>query len=214
MELGALVERAAATGDPDLVRKAEHARRQLLDATSELREIARGVHPAVLTQDGLEAALANLADRSPVLVRLHVALDRRPPPEVEATAYFLVSEALTNAARHAQRERRRRRRVARRRSSHRRGERRRHRGRRPRVRQWPARARRPAVRAGRAARGRQPAGQRDHGQDGAGVRVILADDAVLLREGLARILTDSGFEVIGQAGDAPSLVDLVTPRHP
>lgn len=101
MELGALVERAAATGAPDLVRKAERARRQLLDATSELREMARGLHPAVLTLDGLEAALANLVDRSPVLVRLHVALDRRPPSEVEATAYILVSEALTNAARHA-----------------------------------------------------------------------------------------------------------------
>jgi signal transduction histidine kinase len=101
MELGALVERAAATGDPDLVRQAEHARRQLLAATSELREMARGVHPMVLTEDGLEAALANLVDQSPVLVRLHVALDRRPPSEVEATAYFLVSEALTNAARHA-----------------------------------------------------------------------------------------------------------------
>ncbi len=101
MELGALVERAAASGDPDLVRKAEHARRQLLEATAELREMARGVHPAVLTQDGLEAALANLADRSPLLVRLHLALDRRPPAEVEATVYFLVSEALTNAARHA-----------------------------------------------------------------------------------------------------------------
>lgn len=101
MELGALVEHGAATGDPDLVRRAEHARQHLMDATSELREMARGVHPGVLTQDGLEAALANLADRSPVLVRLDVALDRRPPPEVEATAYFLVSEALTNAARHA-----------------------------------------------------------------------------------------------------------------
>ena len=101
MELGALVERAAATGDPDLVRTAEHARRQLLEATSELREMARGVHPAVLTQDGLEAALANLADRSPLLVRLRLTLDRRPPAEVEATAYFLVSEALTNAVRHA-----------------------------------------------------------------------------------------------------------------
>lgn len=101
MELGGLVEQAAATGDADLVRTAEHARQQLLDATAELREMARGVHPAVLTLDGLEAALANLADRSPVLVRLHVALDRRPPAEVEATAYFLVSEALTNAARHA-----------------------------------------------------------------------------------------------------------------
>lgn len=101
MELGALVERAAASGDADLVQRAEHARRQLLDATSELRELARGVHPAVLTQDGLEAALANLVDRSPVLVRLHVALGRSLPSEVEATAYFMVSEALTNAARHA-----------------------------------------------------------------------------------------------------------------
>lgn len=46
------------------------------------------------------------------------------------------------------------------------------------------------------------------------MRVILADDAVLLREGLARILTDSGFEVAGQAGDAPSLVDLVRREAP
>jgi signal transduction histidine kinase len=101
MELGAMVERAVATGDPDLVRQAELARRQLLDATAELRDTARGLHPAVLTLDGLDAALANLVDRAPVLVRLHVALGRRPPAEVEATAYFLVSEALTNAARHA-----------------------------------------------------------------------------------------------------------------
>ena len=101
MQLGALVKRAAATGEPDLVHAAEHARRQLLAATSELRELARGVHPTVLTEDGLETALANLVDQSPVLVRLHADLDRRPPPEVEATAYFLVSEALTNAARHA-----------------------------------------------------------------------------------------------------------------
>jgi signal transduction histidine kinase len=63
--------------------------------------MARGVHPAVLTQDGLEAALSTLADRSSLPVRLHVELDRRPPAEVEATAYFLVSEALTNASRHA-----------------------------------------------------------------------------------------------------------------
>jgi DNA-binding NarL/FixJ family response regulator len=46
------------------------------------------------------------------------------------------------------------------------------------------------------------------------MRVILADDAVLLREGLARILTDSGFDVVGQAGDAPSLVDLVKREAP
>jgi signal transduction histidine kinase len=57
-----------------------------------------------LTQDGLEAALANMADRSPVPVRLQVSLDRRLPAEVEATAYFVVSEALTNVARHARAE--------------------------------------------------------------------------------------------------------------
>jgi signal transduction histidine kinase len=104
LELGALLEHAAATGNADLVRRVEESRRQLLDATAELREIARGVHPAVLTQDGLEAALANMADRSPVPVRLQVSLDRRLPPEVETTAYFLVSEALTNVARHARAE--------------------------------------------------------------------------------------------------------------
>ncbi|WP_148572605.1 sensor histidine kinase [Nocardioides caldifontis] len=104
MELGALVERAAVAGDGDLVRRAEEARRHLLDATAELREMARGIHPAALTQDGLEAALGTLADRSPVPVRLHVELGRRLPSEVEATAYFVVSEALTNAARHADAE--------------------------------------------------------------------------------------------------------------
>ena len=104
MELGALVERAASSGNGDLVRRAEESRRHLLDATAELREMARGVHPAVLTEDGLEAALSNLADRSTVPVHVHVSLDRRLPAEVEATAYFLVSEALTNVARHARAE--------------------------------------------------------------------------------------------------------------
>ncbi len=74
---------------------------QLLEATAELRAMARGVHPAVLTQDGLEAALAHLADRSPLPVGLHLALGRRLPAEIEATTYYLVSEAITNTARHA-----------------------------------------------------------------------------------------------------------------
>jgi signal transduction histidine kinase len=63
--------------------------------------MARGLHPAVLTQDGLEAALGFLADRSAVPVRLTVAVDRRLPSQVEATAYFVVSEGLTNVAKHA-----------------------------------------------------------------------------------------------------------------
>ena len=55
----------------------------------------------MLTQDGLEAAVGALADRSAVPVRLSVTVERRLPAEVQATAYFVVSEGLTNAARHA-----------------------------------------------------------------------------------------------------------------
>jgi signal transduction histidine kinase len=101
MELGAVVRLAAATGSPDVAQRAEAVRVQLLESTAELREMARGLHPAVLTQDGLRAALEFLVDRSAVPVRLHVSVGRRLPAELEATAYFLVSEGLTNAAKHA-----------------------------------------------------------------------------------------------------------------
>lgn len=101
LELGALADRATESGDPDLAKGAESARRQLLDATAALRELARGLHPSVLTQDGLGPALATLADSSPIPVRLRVDVARRQPAEVEATAYFFVSEAITNAARHS-----------------------------------------------------------------------------------------------------------------
>ncbi|QJY46094.1 GAF domain-containing sensor histidine kinase [Pseudonocardia broussonetiae] len=100
LELGGLVQAAEGVAAA-LAERAEAARQQLLTATAELRETARGLHPAVLTQDGLEAALGYLADRSAVPVRLRVAVDRRLAPAVEATAYFVVSEGLTNAARHA-----------------------------------------------------------------------------------------------------------------
>ncbi|WP_433059113.1 GAF domain-containing sensor histidine kinase [Dactylosporangium sp. CS-033363] len=99
LELGGLIR--LATDHPGLAARAEAVRAELLRATAELRETARGIHPAVLTQDGLEAALEFLADRSAVPVRVRVRVDRRPPAEVESTAYFLVSEALTNAAKHS-----------------------------------------------------------------------------------------------------------------
>ena len=71
-------------------------------ALTELREFIRGLHPAVLTDRGLDAALSGLAARAPLPVRLRVDLPKPASPGVEAVAYFIVSEALANVARHAQ----------------------------------------------------------------------------------------------------------------
>jgi signal transduction histidine kinase len=101
MELGAVVRLAGAAGSGEVAARADEVRRHLLEATAELREMARGLHPAVLTQDGLEAALGFLADRSALPVRLSVTVARRLPAEVESTAYFVVSEGLTNAVKHS-----------------------------------------------------------------------------------------------------------------
>ena len=76
----------------------------LAEAADELRELARGIHPAVLTEGGLEPALTVLAQRCATPVALDVTADRFPPA-VETAAYFLVAEALTNVARHAQAKR-------------------------------------------------------------------------------------------------------------
>jgi signal transduction histidine kinase len=70
-------------------------------ALTELRNLIRGLHPAVLEDRGLDAALSGVTARIPLPVRLSVDLTRRPPPVVEAVAYFVVSEALTNVAKHA-----------------------------------------------------------------------------------------------------------------
>ncbi|MBK8075206.1 MAG: hypothetical protein IPK24_06465 [Kineosporiaceae bacterium] len=71
------------------------------EAIIELRQVVRGIHPPVLTDRGLDAALSALAARSPVPVQVDVTLPRRPDATVEAIAYFCVSEALTNIAKHA-----------------------------------------------------------------------------------------------------------------
>jgi signal transduction histidine kinase len=71
------------------------------DSIIELRNVIRGVHPAVLEDRGLDAALSALAARSPVPVRLDVDVPVRPTRTAEAVAYFVVSEALTNVAKHA-----------------------------------------------------------------------------------------------------------------
>jgi signal transduction histidine kinase len=67
----------------------------------ELREISRGIHPAILSEGGLGPALRTLARRSAVPVDLRVDTQSRYPPPVEVAAYYVVSEALTNTAKHA-----------------------------------------------------------------------------------------------------------------
>jgi signal transduction histidine kinase len=77
------------------------ARDELARALEELRELARGIHPAVLTDRGLKAAIETLADRAPLPVTLDAMPPERLPAPVEAAAYFVVAEALTNVVKYA-----------------------------------------------------------------------------------------------------------------
>lgn len=86
----------------EAVAAAEAASAELKVAIQELRELARGIHPAILTEAGLGPAITALADRSPVTAAVTSLPDRRLPGAVEATAYFVVSEALANIAKYAQ----------------------------------------------------------------------------------------------------------------
>jgi signal transduction histidine kinase len=77
-------------------------RRQVAISLDELRELARGIHPAVVTAHGLAVALEDLAAHAPVPVRLAVAVEGRLPEALEVAAYYLVSEGLANVGKHAQ----------------------------------------------------------------------------------------------------------------
>jgi signal transduction histidine kinase len=79
----------------------DQAHVQAKAALTELRNLVRGVHPPVLTDRGLDAALSGLAAISPIPVDIQADVVVRPKPAVEAVAYFLVAEALTNAAKHS-----------------------------------------------------------------------------------------------------------------
>jgi signal transduction histidine kinase len=108
VEMAISLRLARARLDTDLAQA-----RKLLDgalngltaATDELRELARGIHPAALSNGGLRPALEALVSRSSVPVRLGDVPDERFPAAIEATAYFTIAEALTNAARHAEAKR-------------------------------------------------------------------------------------------------------------
>jgi len=89
--------------DPPAVKPLlDQARSQLTDTLEELRGLAQGIHPGILSERGLRAALEELAYGARLPLELDVALSERLPERVEAAAYFVVSEALTNVAKHAQ----------------------------------------------------------------------------------------------------------------
>ena len=93
------LEGGADTAEATELVRAAHEEAKI--ALSEVRDLARGIHPAILADRGLDPALSSLAARVPVPVDLSVRLQEPVPVEVEAAAYFVVSEALANAARHS-----------------------------------------------------------------------------------------------------------------
>lgn len=196
-----------------LVTDAHDQARQALAA---IRELIHGIHPQVLTDLGLAAPVGELAERCRVPVEVDIRLDGRLPPETETTAYFVVSESLTNAVKHAAA------------------------GKITVTGQlvdgWlvlmvsddgsggadPGRGSglRGLVDRGRGdgwhAGDHQPRRRANHDPDGTPVplRIVLAEDAVLLRAGLVSLLESFGHTVVAAVGDAPSLLEAARTHAP
>jgi signal transduction histidine kinase len=88
--------------DPEAGRQLDEAQREITMSLEDLRAVARGIHPAVLTAHGLAVALEQVAARAPVSTRLDVELETRLPEPVEVAAYYVVTESLANVGKHAQ----------------------------------------------------------------------------------------------------------------
>jgi signal transduction histidine kinase len=99
LELSLLEQRLA--GDDDATVRLEAARREISASLEELREVARGLHPAVVSAHGLAVALEQLSSHATVPVHLAVNIDPRLPEPLEVAAYYLVSESLANVGKHA-----------------------------------------------------------------------------------------------------------------
>src|SRR5688572_33059828 len=96
-----MAEQRAASGDPAAAELVRQAGEEANLALKELRDLARGIHPAILTNRGLPAALEDLAARATVPVEVTAVPAERLPDAVEAAAYFTVSECLANVGKHA-----------------------------------------------------------------------------------------------------------------
>ena len=96
-----IAQRQLGDENPEIEQVLAQAVGELQVAVEELRELARGVHPAVLTEEGLAGALESLASRTPLPVQIDASPEDRLPGEIEAAAYFVVCEAIANAVKHA-----------------------------------------------------------------------------------------------------------------
>jgi signal transduction histidine kinase len=100
LELG-MAQAEASTEDHELRIQLGHFTEQARDALRELRDLSRGIHPAILTEGGLGQALRAMTRRSPIPVSLDQHIEERLPDQVEFSAYYIVAEALTNATKHS-----------------------------------------------------------------------------------------------------------------
>ena len=100
LELG-MAQAEVSTEEGELRMRLGHAAEQAREALKELRDLSRGIHPAILTEGGLGQALRAMTRRSPIPVELDLRIEERLPDQVEISAYYIVAEALTNAAKHS-----------------------------------------------------------------------------------------------------------------
>ena len=96
-----IAQAEVSTGAGELGMRLDRAIEQVRGALEELRDLSRGIHPAILTEDGLGSALREVTGRSPIPVQLQLGVDERLPDQIEFSAYYIVAEALTNAAKHS-----------------------------------------------------------------------------------------------------------------
>ena len=102
LAIGLGMAREKMATDPETARElVDEAHGEVKRTLAEIRDLVRGIHPAVLSDRGLDAAISALAVRCPVSVEVNVELDGRPPEAAEATAYFVVAETLANVAKHS-----------------------------------------------------------------------------------------------------------------
>jgi signal transduction histidine kinase len=100
LELG-MAQAEVSVVDGELGMRLGHAGEQAREALRELRDLSRGIHPAILSEGGLGRALRAMSRRSPIPVELDLGVEQRLPEQVEVSAYYIVAEALTNAAKHS-----------------------------------------------------------------------------------------------------------------